>query len=146
MKGRTGRFGLRRGWFTFTAALLFTAALVLIGTTDGFGTGGGFMGHKSRTEVKELIIAGGLPREDGIPVTREREIELVVTFYQGIPTDYIACEDPEFKDCEWKRLPFNGRIRFLLSEGSGIKTIYFRAKYLGQPGPVISAKVKYAPQ
>jgi hypothetical protein len=107
--------------------------------------GGGETIGSNQAEIDKFEIKGDLPVVDGIPVTKEREIIIEVTS-KGAPTHYSICENAEFDGCGWKKLPFNGRIRYLLSEGSGIKKIYFRARYLRQKSAVVTAEVNYQPE
>ena len=99
----------------------------------------------NQAEVDKFEIIGDLPMESGVRTTKDREITIAVTF-KGAPTHYQICENADFEGCGWKTLPFNGRIRFLLSEGSGIKKIYFRARYLRQKSAVITAEINYQPE
>ena len=125
----------------------FIAILLLVTVPEksiGSSGGGGDMFGNNQAEVDKFEIVGDLPVENGVRVTKDREIVIEVTF-KGAASHYQICENADFTGCGWQKLPFNGRIRFLLSEGSGIKKIYFRARYLRQQSTVITAEVNYQP-
>jgi hypothetical protein len=86
-------------------------------------------------DVVELVI------NDGAEVTKSRDIVINVKF-QNKATHYIICEDPDFNGCDWKPVPFYGPIKYRLSEGSGIKKIYFKAKNLTVPGKVYTVTIE----
>ena len=113
---------------------------------SGSGEGRGGLGALD-TDIRSFEFGGDLEIVNGFAVTHTREILLIVTFV-GNPTHYQVCEDSHLRvaDCELKRLPFDGRIRYKLSDGSGLKKIYFRARYLGTPGEVYMARINYLPQ
>lgn len=82
---------------------------------------------------------------NGAPSTSEQVVVIQVQVV-GNPSHYMACEHPQFEGCEWMRMPMNGIIKFKLSEGGGLKKIYFRAKYLGRIGDTVVASINYQPQ
>jgi hypothetical protein len=66
-------------------------------------------------------------------VVRVNSREVVIrVYFESEATDYRVCEDPTFEGCKWRQVPGGERpvleIKYTLSEGSGIKTIYFQAK------------------
>ena len=91
--------------------------------------------HAKCADVVEFVI------NDGAEVTKSRDIVINVKF-KNKATHYIICEDPDFNGCDWKPVPFYGPIKYRLSEGSGIKKIYFKAKNLTVPGKVYTATIE----
>lgn len=118
-----------------TTFMILAVALVWAVNASGSGEGRLARGGSEETHIVSIEI------NDGAAKTNEREITIKLEFI-GRPTEYIVCEDKEFVDCHWKRLPFNGIIKFILSEGSGIKKLYFRGKYLGKPGKIKTATIE----
>lgn len=86
-------------------------------------------------DVQEFVI------NDGAPVTHTRDIVINVKF-ENKATHYIVCEDPDFNGCGWQPMPYAGPIKYRLSEGNGIKKIYFKAKNLTVPGKVHIATIE----
>lgn len=107
--------------------------------------GGGNSGQKC-ADVASITV------NEGMTVTHERTVQLTITFVNQADF-YIACEDlnvvknAKWTDqgtgnCAWQRVT-GGPITFVLSEGSGIKTIYFRAVRLRNKGDIASVSICY---
>jgi hypothetical protein len=74
-----------------------------------------------------------------------REVVIKV-YFESEATDYRICEDPSFADCSWQRVPGGERpmlvIKYTLSEGSGIKTIYFQAQRNSTIASVVNLQIE----
>jgi hypothetical protein len=81
---------------------------------------------------------------DGVYIAHEPEITLIFNF-ESMPEQYALCEDDKFRNCDWRKLPFDGRVVYRLSEGSGVKKIFFRAKHWGAVGQTLTIEVNYQP-
>ena len=78
---------------------------------------------------------------NGAKTTTSRLVTIQVKF-KGSPTHYVICENAEFVDCTWAPMPYDGKITYELSEGNGLKTIYFRAKRFNRLGEVVTAQIE----
>lgn len=120
------------------------------GSNGNSDTGGGDHGEigpagNGSAEVFDVSINGSsIGSSDMIGVTDRRIIIMVV--FTGLATDYRISENPDFAGAEWQEIPGFGRpaieIKYTLSEGSGIKTIYFQAKRNATIAGVIKIQVK----
>ena len=119
----------RSGWFSLLAVATMAVVLVMlwiVPASEGSG---------NCATVTSFRI------NNGAKTTTSRLVTIQVKF-QGSPTHYVICEDPEFVDCNWKAMPYDGKITYELSEGNGVKTIYFRAKRFNRLGEVVSAQIE----
>ena len=121
------------------AALTFTLALLLFVTVAPPEAE-----SANRCADVTAIMVNGQVVSEGVPVkVTSRTITIEVKFFNEA-THYHVCEASNFSGCPWVSMPADGRITFVLSEGNGIKTIYFQAKNLGTKGKKISFQVELA--
>jgi hypothetical protein len=125
-------FKIRRSTSHRTTGIRLAAMLIAL--TLAFGPAASVAQAKC-ADVVEFFI------NDGAKVTKSRDIVINVKFVNKA-THYIICEDPEFKGCSWTNVPHYGPIKYRLSEGNGIKKIYFKAKNLTVPGKVYTATIE----
>ncbi|MEW6266300.1 MAG: hypothetical protein AB1641_24770 [Thermodesulfobacteriota bacterium] len=128
-----------------TFLLIILAFIPQVLASSGGGGGGDTADPSAASTVSSMSVNGQGVSGDQTINTSDRTVTLEVSFV-GQPNEFQVCEDRSFKGCSWKNLPFNGRIAVILSEGAGLKKIYFRARYLGRPGPVMVANVNYVPR
>jgi hypothetical protein len=71
----------------------------------------------------------------------------ILFYFEGNADSYRICESSDFKaaGCDWKLVANGGlrpavRVKFTLSEGSGIKTVYFQAKRGSELAEVVQLK------
>lgn len=76
----------------------------------------------------------------------KNEVEL--TFYfENRATAYRICENGDFSGCGWVDLPAARgvlKLKYKLSEGSGVKTIYFQARNGGEMAEVVKLDFEVA--
>ena len=115
--------------------VVFTALICVIIAWLPSTAKANFGGPGSVVEVK---VEGG-------STTTSREIVLLPKYWsKGKPTHYKICDNPKLIACEWKPVPYYGGIKYTLSEGYGMKTIYFVAKRFGKGvSEVMEIKVNY---
>lgn len=109
------------------------------------GGGGDIKSAEKAVIIKSIEVVNGWMADDGIIETNDPMIVLYLKLDRN-PSHYIICEEPKFIKCEWQNFPYSGRVSYVLSEGVGIKKIYFRAKFLGVQGPVKTLTVRYTPK
>ncbi len=56
------------------------------------------------------------------------------------PTQFMASEDPSFNGASW--LPYSTAPKFMLSPGSGTKTVYFQVRNSAGQSPVVSDTIQ----
>lgn len=122
------KFGLfKKGRISITVFSIFVLLGVFV-ASDGYGAG-------KCADVVSINI-----NEDA-KTTDSRDVLIYVIFNRKA-THYIACEDPNFESCHWNAVPFYGPIKFRLSEGSGVKKIYFKAKNMNYMGAATSVTIE----
>ena len=138
--------------FTFIGAVAAFTIFGVLNTASAYdsGSSGGagdsdFLGGGRQGDVKSVDPQNVEVDDDGYIVVDDPTVTLYVQFV-GNPTHYQLCEDQLFKECQWKRLRFDGKITFTLSEGAGLKKVYLRARFLNRPGETKVLNVKYVPK
>lgn len=120
------------------------------GSGGSGGSGGGDHGEigpvgDGSAEVSDVSINGSFLGSSDVADLTDHLIIIKVIF-TGMATDYRISENPNFSGAEWQEIPGFGRpaieIKYTLSEGSGIKTIYFQAKRNATIADVIKIQVK----
>lgn len=100
------------------------------------GCGGGdSAGPFGSADVVSITI------NQGALITTTRDVVIDVSFAKSAD-QYLICEDPGFKGCDWQNVPGYGPIKYRLSEGNGLKKLYFRAKRGVTPGAVVTLTIE----
>ncbi len=73
----------------------------------------------------EIPVVEGFSIDDGAAFTTQRTVVLN-NAAAGSPTHYMASETVDFSDGQW--LEYSASPEFILSEGYGTKTVYFKVK------------------
>lgn len=127
----------RRVWIG-GISILFFAGLLTIFLSAGPGT-------SSCGTVTQVNVNGQKVTAKVVKLSKN-EVEL--TFYfENRATAYRICEDPGFSGCDWVQLPAPRpalKIKYKLSEGSGIKTVYFQARNGGEMAEVVKLDFEIA--
>jgi hypothetical protein len=112
---------------------------------DSGGGGGDGGGGSGGSAVPSTIRVNG----KGVSVTKvnkvlQREITIEVVFEEPA-THYRICENKKFDspECAWKAIAGGAersvvKVTYTLSEGSGIKTVYFQARRGSQLGETVA--------
>jgi hypothetical protein len=78
---------------------------------------------------------------NGCERTNSREVTLNHTIENGVPTMYSVSEDPELVGRAW--LPYSSLPVYRLSEGVGLKNVYFMVADHENKSEVVSAKIYF---
>lgn len=134
------RFSLREmihpGVLAFSAAVaVLTFCLVLKPVAASYAV---------CADASDVTIDGKAAASAEVVSVSNRTIVIKVVF-ESMATDYRISEDPNFAGAEWRRVPGFERpaieIKYTLSEGNGIKTIYFQARRNATIASVIKLQV-----
>jgi len=94
-----------------------------------------------KATVKEVAIpvVSALSVNDGILFSEHPKVFLNSKTSKGSATSYIASENPNFNNAQWK--VYNNGLDFNLSPEEGLKTIYFKVKNIAGESAVVSTSV-----
>jgi zinc protease len=140
---------------TLTVPGGFTQPLTKLGgSRSGFGeTGGGYSGVNrwgvAEAEIDNVVFRGAAagPQapvvtqfaiNDGAESTESRTVTLN-NATTNTPTHYMASEDAAFSGASWQ--PYSTAPQFTLSEGDGLKTVYFKTKNEAGESNVLSDSI-----
>lgn len=87
-------------------------------------------------------INGKSFKQGEIVKVSSREIVIKVSF-ENTATHYRICENATFTGVDWKSLPSERptlEVKYTLSEGSGLKTVYFQAMRNGTEASVVKVQ------
>jgi hypothetical protein len=89
---------------------------------------------------RELPVVTAFRINNGASGTVSRTVTLN-NLATGSPAEYLASESASFADAAWQ--PYNAAPSFILSEGSGEKTVYFKVRNGNVESAVVSDGITY---
>ena len=119
------------GWLTYNAAPIFTIQ-------KGYGAKRIYFKVKNSAGIESNIVSDVIiisqsdspfitrfKINNGAEITKDLTVRLNNTATRN-PTEYMASEDPEFAGVEWGQ--YSHTPTFTLSEGNGIKEVFFKVR------------------